>query len=101
MKSTLLAWDLWRDELRSRIVPVVGDLGLPGLGIETTACHVLSENIDTIYHCGTSMNHLETYMMAKAVNVGSCSELLDFSTHGRNGLLNCISTLGSAVREVR
>jgi thioester reductase-like protein len=40
------------------------------------------------------MNHLETYSMAKAANVGAAKELLRFATNGRPKVINYISTLG-------
>ncbi|MEP7242923.1 MAG: amino acid adenylation domain-containing protein [Gammaproteobacteria bacterium] len=92
--QTLAKWDLWRDEFESRIVPIRGDLRLPRLGIDDAAYQMLSLSIDSIYHCATSMNHLETYAMAKPANVESASELLKLATTNRPKVLNYISTLG-------
>lgn len=94
LKTILLTWDLWRDEFNSRIVVIAGDLRLPRLGVDERTYQVLSQNIDSIYHCATSMNHLETYWMAKTANVESARELLKLATDQRPKQINYISTLG-------
>lgn len=94
IQQTLEKWDLWREEFADRILPVLGDLTQTRLGINESAYRVLCQDIDTIYHCATSMNHLETYGMAKAANVGGAKELLKIATRHRPKLVNYISTLG-------
>jgi myxalamid-type nonribosomal peptide synthetase MxaA len=94
LKSTMMRWDLWRAEWEQRIVAVPGDLRLPRLGVDRVTYELLCQNIDSIVHCGTSMNHLETYAMAKAANVDAARELLKLATLQRPKLVNHISTLG-------
>lgn len=94
LRTTLAKWDLWRDEFEPRILAVPCDLRRPYLGIDGSMYEVLSKSVDTIYHCATSMNHLETYEMAKAANVESARELLEFATKERPKLINYVSTLG-------
>jgi thioester reductase-like protein len=64
------------------------------LGLDERTWDELSMRVDAVYHCGTSMNHLESYAMAKAVNVQGLQELLRLVTQGRPKGLNHISTLG-------
>lgn len=94
LRATLVQWGLWRDNFASRLVAVPGDLRLPRLGIDERTYRTLSENVDSIYHCATSMNHLETYQMAKAANVDSAGELLTLAVSVRPKLVNYVSTLG-------
>jgi amino acid adenylation domain-containing protein/FkbH-like protein/thioester reductase-like protein len=94
LRHALLCWDLWRNEYESRVVAISGDLRLPRLGVEEATYEMLCQEIDTIYHCGTSMNHLETYAMAKRANVDSARELLNLATSRRPKLVNYLSTLG-------
>ena len=94
LRASLSMWDLWRDEFESRIVAIPGDLRLPWLGIEAATYKNLCGCIDSIYHCATSMNHLETYAMAKAANVDASKELVRFATRAKPKLINYISTLG-------
>ncbi|HEY4214130.1 MAG TPA: amino acid adenylation domain-containing protein [Steroidobacteraceae bacterium] len=93
IRATLSKWDLWRDEWKQRIVAIPGDLRLPRLGIDQGAYQFLSQKVDSIYHCGTSMNHLETYAMAKPANVDAVRELVGLATSGKPKLINYISTL--------
>ncbi len=93
LKSTLSASGLWHDELGRRLVAIPGDMRQPHLGIEKSDYDALCRDVDSIYHCATSMNHLETYAMAKAANVGSANELLTLATTGKRKLVNYISSL--------
>ena len=93
LKESLSRWDLWRGQYGRRIVAVPGDLRAPHLGIAKPTYERLANVIDVVYHCGTSMNHLETYEMAKAANVEGARELIKFATLGVPKLLNVISTL--------
>jgi amino acid adenylation domain-containing protein/thioester reductase-like protein len=94
LKMTLARWDLWREEFADRIKPIVGDLSLPRFGLSESAYQELSRDVDSIYHCGTSMNHLETYAMARAANVEGAKELVRLATCGNPKTINYISSLG-------
>jgi amino acid adenylation domain-containing protein/thioester reductase-like protein len=94
LRMALARWDLWRDELEQRISAIPGDLRLPRLGIDSAVLDDLCSSVDAIYHCGTSMNHLETYAMAKEANVQSARVLLQLATQGKVKVVNYISTLG-------
>ncbi len=94
LKATLTQWDLWQDGLDSRLVAIAGDLRSPRLGIDERTYRFLADRIDSIFHCATSMNHLETYAMAKSANVDSAKELLRLATDTRPKLINYVSTLG-------
>jgi amino acid adenylation domain-containing protein/thioester reductase-like protein len=94
LKNNLLKWDLWREDYERRLIAIAGDLSLPRLGIDKFAYELLSDELDAIYHCATSMNHLETYAMAKPTNVEGLRELLWLAVHERPKLINYISTVG-------
>jgi amino acid adenylation domain-containing protein/FkbH-like protein/thioester reductase-like protein len=94
IKATLLRWDLWRPEFEHRIVAIPGDLRLPRLGVDKHDYESLCQDIDSIYHCATSMNHLETYAMAKPANVAAARELVKLATLNKPKLINYMSTLG-------
>jgi myxalamid-type nonribosomal peptide synthetase MxaA len=93
IKSVLSKWDLWSKDFETRIVAVSGDLRLRRLGIAQRTYDSLLHIIDSIYHCGTSMNHLESYSSAKLANVESTKELLSFAASGNLKTVNYISTL--------
>jgi amino acid adenylation domain-containing protein/thioester reductase-like protein len=93
LKTTLLKWNLWDNDFEQRLEVIPGDLSMPRFGLDGEAYQALSENIDSIYHCATSMNHLETYAMAKPTNVEGMRELLKLATRHRAKLINYVSTL--------
>ena len=102
LKRALLKWGLWTDNVECRVVAMSGDLGLPRLGLDPSVYESLVQEVDTVYHCATSMNHLESYAMAKPVNVEGARELLKFATTAKPKLVNYISTLsvfGTAERD--
>ena len=93
LRRTLEKWDLWSSEYAHRMIALSGDLRADRLGFDDKTWDRLSADLDCIYHCATSMNHLETYEMAKPANVGSARTLLDLATRHRPKLINYISTL--------
>lgn len=93
LRAALAKWQLWRDDLERRVVAVPGRLGVSRLGMADDRYRSLSKQVDAIYHCGASVNHLETYAMAKAANVEGAKDLLRFATEHRPKVINYISTL--------
>jgi thioester reductase-like protein len=92
VRTTLANWALWHEGCDDRIVAIPGDVRQRNLGLDDHSYGVLSDSVDTVFHCGASMNHLETYEMAKAANVESIQELLRPAVHRRPKLINYIST---------
>lgn len=93
LKDTLSQWDLWRRGDEDRLVAIPGDISKPRLGLNPDDYRYLAETVDTIFHCATSVNHLQNYASAKAANVDSINELLRLVTTQRPKFLNFISTL--------
>ena len=93
LRASLSRWDLWKPEMEDRVVAISGDLAAPRLGVDEEIYLQLAEQVDRIYHCATSMNHLESYEMAKPANVGGITELLRLATLKNPMLLNHVSTL--------
>jgi amino acid adenylation domain-containing protein/thioester reductase-like protein len=94
LEKCLEKWDLLPENSGSRVIAISGDLALPRLGIDQATFLTLCEQVDAVYHCAASMNHLETYAMAKPVNVEGAKEVLKLATYLKPKLVNYISTLG-------
>jgi thioester reductase-like protein len=94
IKTNLSAWDLWHSRYEHRIVAIPGDLRLPRLGIGGSDYRIVTQAIDSIYHCGASVNHLETYERAKAANVTATEDLLRIATQQTAKPIHYVSTLG-------
>jgi len=94
LRTVLVSIGLQCDEYSHRIVPIRGDMALPSLGLDAETYQNVSRETDSIFHCATRMNHLETYDMAKAANVDGIREILKIATTAKLKLVNYISTLG-------
>lgn len=94
LQEALVRWNLWDPGDRDRIVALAGDLRRPRLGLTEDVYCTLAEQTDVIYHCATSMNHLESYAMARAANVDAARDVLRLATLGRRKAVHYVSTLG-------
>ncbi len=92
--NTLRRWRLWKTSDERRIEVIPGDLSLPKLGINRHHYSQLCREIDAIYHSGTSMNHRESFEMARTTNVDGVKALLRIATSHKLKTFNYVSTLG-------
>ncbi len=67
---------LLRDLPGERVLPVLGDLAAPGLGLPDDEFQRLGSVLDVIYHFGAQVNFIYPYDQLRAVNVGSTRELI-------------------------
>jgi amino acid adenylation domain-containing protein/thioester reductase-like protein len=93
IKNSLKHYDLWNDSLNSKIVPVLGDLRQPQLGIDSKQFALLAEQIDVIYHCGASVNLLYPYSALKSANVFGTQEILRLASQFKVKPVHFISTV--------
>jgi amino acid adenylation domain-containing protein/thioester reductase-like protein len=93
IQRNLEEYALWNEATCSRIIPVLGDLALPDLGLSTAQFRELAARVDTIYHCGAWVNFTYPYHMLKAVNVDSVRAILHLAGEDRLKPINFISTL--------
>jgi len=93
IKETLELYKVWDDAYASRIVPVVGDLTKPLLGLGREKFNALAGTIDTIYHSGAFVNFLYPYEGLKPANVGGTQEVLRLATTKQLKAVHHISTV--------
>lgn len=90
---------IWKCKLNvvinEKIVPIIGDLSLPHLGLNDEVYQFLTEEIDIIYHNGAHVNHLYDYSLLRATNVCSTIEILKLASYKKNKTINYISTLSA------
>ena len=91
--NQLKAYHLWEENLCDRIIPVIGDLGKPNLGLTSEKFLRLSEKIDSIYHCGAWVNVVYPYTALKATNVAGTEEVLKLACQNRIKPVHFISTV--------
>jgi thioester reductase-like protein len=78
----------------ARIVPVVGDLASPLLGLTRRRFDELAERCDAILHAGAAVKWTYPYAALKAANVGGTREVLRLAAHRRAKPVHFISTVG-------
>ncbi|MFP4120962.1 MAG: amino acid adenylation domain-containing protein [Coleofasciculus sp.] len=76
LQRSLEGYLLWNESLRSRIIPVVGNLSEPLLGLSEEQFQGMARQIDVIYHNGAWVHHVYPYSVLKATNVLGTQEVL-------------------------
>jgi amino acid adenylation domain-containing protein/thioester reductase-like protein len=94
IQRNLSTYSLWKPDQGSRIIPVVGDLSLPFLGLSSQQFDTLGKTIDVIYHNGGQVNFVYPYSMLKTANVIGTQEVLRLAGQGQIKPVHFISTMG-------
>ena len=80
------------ESLKSRVIPVIGDLSQPLMGINPQKFEELAQEIDIIYHAATFMNLAYPYDSMKAANVGGTQEILRLASQVKLKSVHFVST---------
>jgi thioester reductase-like protein len=86
-------YNLWEARFGQRLIPIIGDLSLPQLGLSTEQFHTLANTVEAIYHNGAQVNFLYPYERLKAINVLGTQEVLRLACIGTVKPVHYISTL--------
>lgn len=78
---------------KSRIIPVVGDLTANGLGWSAEQFDELAQQVEVIYHSGSSVNFIEPYSYMKSANVDGLREIIRFAAAKKTKCLVLLSTI--------
>ncbi|MGB3300862.1 MAG: thioester reductase domain-containing protein, partial [Phormidesmis sp.] len=76
-----------------RIVPVMGDLTKPLLGMSEEQFQLVAHSVGTIYHSGANVNMFYPYAALKSANVSGTLEVIRLAATGSSKILHYISTL--------
>ncbi|MEO1386362.1 MAG: amino acid adenylation domain-containing protein [Cyanobacteria bacterium J06634_6] len=79
--------------LATRIIPVVGDLSQPQLGLDDSQWTYLSTCVEVIYHGGANVNLLYPYAALYPTNVQGSHEILKLASTKRTKPVHYLSTL--------
>ena len=93
LKNNLERYSLWNRETTSRIIPVVGDLSKPMLGLDADSFENLAGAIDTIYHSAAMLNYVYPYSAMKAANVLGTQEVLRLACLGKTKPVHYVSSV--------
>lgn len=84
---------VWNKTFKSRIIPILGDLSQPLLGLGESTFYQLASEVDVIYHNGAFVNLIYPYSALKATNVLGTQEVLRLATQVKLKPVHYISTL--------
>ncbi len=76
-----------------RLVPVVGNLTKPNLGLSAEKFTAIADAVGSIYHCGANVNMFYPYTALKSANVLGTQAVIRLAMSGSLKVLHYISTL--------
>ena len=76
-----------------RIIPIIGDLSLPQLGLQEEQWQHLALTVNTIYHCGAVVNMINSYEQLKPTNFQATQEIIKLACTTTRKKINFASTL--------
>lgn len=93
IKSKLESYGIWQDRFSHRIIPVLGDISKPKLGLNEREFQQLSDEIDVIYHSAALLNYVYPYSKFKPINIFGTQEILRLASSSKLKLVHYISTV--------
>lgn len=93
LQQNLEFYQLWDVEQRDRLIPLVGDLAQPYLGLSDPEFQHLAQTVDVIYHNGAWINLVYPYAALKAANVLGTQEILRLACQTKIKPVHLVSTL--------
>ncbi len=93
IQRNMRVYSLWDDAFRSRVIPVVGDLSQPLLGLSAEQFDSLASTIDVIYHDGAFVNYMYPYAALKPTNVLGTQEVLRLACQSKIKPVHYISSI--------
>jgi thioester reductase-like protein len=94
IENKLKSYLLWDIAVKKRIIPVVGDLSQPLLGLSKDRFNAIADSVDVIYHNGAWVNFTYPYSQLKAANVLGTQEVLRLAVQSKLKPVHFISTIG-------
>ena len=92
IQKNLNSYNLWKEQHSPRIIPVVGDLSQPRLGLSAEQFERLAHQIDVIYHNGAILNFVYPYSALKVTNVLGTQEVLRLACQSKVKPFHYVST---------
>ena len=92
--ETLKFYGLSSQSMEGRVVPVLGDIARPQMGLDNKKYQELAEEIDLIFHCAASVNYAYPYAVAKPHTVDGTLEVLKFACTAGTKTMQYISSNG-------
>ncbi|WP_332994540.1 thioester reductase domain-containing protein [Scytonema sp. PRP1] len=93
IKNNLESYGIWNDDFAERVIPVLGDLSQPLLGLSSQDFQKMSSIIDVIYHNAAWINYVYPYSALKPTNVLGTQEILRLASRVKIKPVHYISTI--------
>lgn len=93
IREGMAFYRIWDEALAKRIIPVIGDLSSPRLGLGEDEFQDLGRGMDALYHAGAQVNAAYPYARLKAANVSGTEEMIRLAALGPAKPLHFVSTL--------
>ncbi|MBW4619912.1 MAG: thioester reductase domain-containing protein [Cyanosarcina radialis HA8281-LM2] len=93
IQKNLETYGIWQKKLNSRIIPVIGELSQPLLGLSAEQFQQMANTIDVIYHNGALVNFIYPYQILKDTNVLGTQEVLRLASQSRVKPVHYISSI--------
>ncbi|MEB3218920.1 MAG: thioester reductase domain-containing protein [Nostocales cyanobacterium 94392] len=91
--NNLQHYQVWQEKYASRIIPVLGDLSKPLLGLSRKQFNLLATTIDIIYHSAALLNYVYPYSAMKAANVLGTQEILRLASQIKRKPVHYVSSV--------
>jgi thioester reductase-like protein len=93
LEKNLQQYAIWDDKYSQRLIPIVGDLAQPMLGMGEAQFTELAANIDTIYHSAALLNYVYPYSALKTANVLGTQEVIRLACKTKVKPLHYVSSV--------
>ena len=93
LETCLKSYLLWQESFKNRIMPIIGDLSQPFLGLAESQFDELTAKIDVIYHNGAWVHHAFPYSVLKTTNVLGTQEVLKLACQTKAKPFHFISAI--------
>jgi thioester reductase-like protein len=93
IQNSLESYGIWNDDFAERVIPVLGDLSQPLLGLSSQDFQKMSSIIDVIYHNAAWINYVYPYSALKPTNVLGTQEILRLASRVKIKPVHYISTI--------
>ena len=94
IQDKLVSYGIWEASFSARIIPVLGDLSRPLLGLSQSKFQALAGELDIIYHSGALVNSLSPYQTFKTPNVLGTQEVLRLACLSKVKPVHFVSSTG-------
>jgi thioester reductase-like protein len=65
------------DEVNDRVKPVIGDVSVPRLGLDSRAYHKVLTGLDCVLHIAANVNLVDTPSSLERINVGGTAQMIE------------------------